>query len=571
MKKRALKKLISAGLVSAMTLSMLTGCGSDSGTQSAAESGAAETSAAGNSGQAAADGDSYFNKEGYPICDETITVAVAGTYDGGKDWNETTMVQEIEKRFGIKLDCTVYEQEEWPTQLSLMMASDELPDLIIHASISQTDANSYGEEGYFLPINEYLEYMPNLTAVMEEYPQYKAVITAPDGNIYGLPRLEAGDGVDVGLANRQWIKQTWLDNLGLDYPETVEDFYNVLKAFKEEDANGNDDPDDEIPTGNCVVAVQSAFGIFSTSGNTILQVDDEGQVYLADITENYRAFLEFMNRLYEEGLMDQEAFTNTFDEVSAKVSADTLGCFAFGVPYVVANSDISFDSTCAWFGGLTSEYNPVSTSVVNNYINTGSVRVLINADTEYPEALARLVDFFYTDEGAAVAIDGFEGIDWNYEKVDGISFDYEIRERVCPEGYSSSEEYRYKKAIANEAFNVYGVGKGYQYELMDKATDEDLDALLDSYGWLVLVEKAHRDVDQVVETFPPLVYTAEEAEERSTIYTDISSYLGSMRTRFITGELDIDSEWESHVETVKNMGLDRMLEIDQAAYDRMYK
>ena len=167
----------------------------------------------------------------------------------------------------------------------------------------------------------------------------------------------------------------------------MEDFYNVLKAFKEEDANGNGDPDDEIPTGNCVVAVQSAFGIFSTSGNTILQVDDEGQVYLADITENYRAFLEFMNRLYEEGLMDQEAFTNTFDEVSAKVSADTLGCFAFGVPYVVANSDISFDSTCAWFGGLTSEYNPVSTSVVNNYINTGSVRVLINADTEYPEAL----------------------------------------------------------------------------------------------------------------------------------------------------------------------------------------
>lgn len=216
---------------------MLAGCGSDSDTQSASESGAAETAAAGDSADAAADnGGSYFNKEGYPICDETITVAVAGTYDGGKDWKETTMIQEIENRFGIKLDCTVYEQEEWPTQLSLMMASDELPDLIIHASISQTDANSYGEEGYFLPINEYLEYMPNLTAVMEEYPQYKAVITAPDGNIYGLPRLEAGDGVEVGLANRQWIKQTWLDNLGLDYPETVEDFYNVLKAFKEEDA-----------------------------------------------------------------------------------------------------------------------------------------------------------------------------------------------------------------------------------------------------------------------------------------------------------------------------------------------
>ncbi len=567
MKKNCAKKFISLILAGGMAASALSGCGSSDAQQSQDTVSAESTSqaAATESGE-----ESYFNAEGYPICDETITVAVAGTYDGGKNWNETTLIQEIENRLGIKLECTVYEQEEWPTQLSLMMASDELPDLIIHASISQTDANSYGAEGYFLPINEYLGYAPNLSAVLEQYPDYEAAITAPDGNIYGLSRINAGEGADIELANRQWIKQTWLDNLGLDYPETIEDFYNVLVAFRDEDANGNGDPNDEIPTGNCVVALQSAFGIFSTDGRTIRQLDENGNVYLADITDNYKAFLTFMNQLYEEGLLDAEAFTNTFDEVRTKVSEDRLGCFAFGVPYVVANEDISFDSTCAWFGGLTSEYNSVATSVVSNYINTSSVRILINAETEYPEALVRLVDYFYTDEGATAAIEGYEGIDWNYVTVPDISFDYQIRERVCPEGYSSSEEYRYQKATANEAFNVFGCGPGYQYELMKLATEDDLQVLLPDYGWLVLVEEGHRRVDQVIETFPVLVYTPEEAERRATIFTDIDSYLGTMRTQFITGEADIETQWDEHVATVKSMGLDELLSIEQAAYDRMY-
>lgn len=279
MKKNCAKKFISLILAGGMAVSALSGCGS-SDTQQSQDTVSAESNsqaAATESGE-----ESCFNAEGYPICDETITVAVAGTYDGGKNWNETTLIQEIENRLGIKLECTVYEQEEWPTQLSLMMASDELPDLIIHASISQTDANSYGAEGYFLPINEYLAYAPNLSAVLEEYPDYEAAITAPDGNIYGLSRINAGQGADIELANRQWIKQTWLDNLGLDYPETIEDFYNVLVAFRDEDANGNGDPNDDIPTGNCVVALQSAFGIFSTDGRTIRQLDENGNVYLLE-------------------------------------------------------------------------------------------------------------------------------------------------------------------------------------------------------------------------------------------------------------------------------------------------
>ena len=103
-----------------------------------------------------------------------------------------------------------------------------------------------GAQGYILPLNEYLDNSSvGYAAAFEKLPGLRDYITTPDGNIYSLPNVDGSLHVQYNM--KLWINTTWLENLGLEMPTTTEEFYDVLKAFKEQDANGNGDPDDEIP------------------------------------------------------------------------------------------------------------------------------------------------------------------------------------------------------------------------------------------------------------------------------------------------------------------------------------
>lgn len=107
---------------------------------------------------------------------------------GLDDWTQLADIEEYAKRLGIRLDCNFYETD-WETQLTLMVAGDELPDLLTGCSMNIGDVNEWGGEGYFLDLSQYLDEMPNLQAYFEKYPEMKAFCSTSDGHIYGLPRL----------------------------------------------------------------------------------------------------------------------------------------------------------------------------------------------------------------------------------------------------------------------------------------------------------------------------------------------------------------------------------------------
>lgn len=226
------KKLTVRAAAAVLAASMLTACGGAPTSGSTQE----QTSSAPAS---------YFNPTGERICDETITITMGGRQGPTKDWQNTIMIQGIEEKMGIHIDCQPVANDAWETQRTLMFSTDSLPDILTCTMMSVADVNNYGADGYFLPLNEYLEYMPNLQKLMEENPAYAKYITAPDGNIYGLTRLVPQE--QAGRLNRVFINGEWLKNVGMEVPQTVDEFYNVLKAFKEQDANGNGDPNDEIP------------------------------------------------------------------------------------------------------------------------------------------------------------------------------------------------------------------------------------------------------------------------------------------------------------------------------------
>ncbi|SFI01916.1 putative aldouronate transport system substrate-binding protein [Lachnospiraceae bacterium NLAE-zl-G231] len=572
MKKRFQK---TAAIVLAVSMAVsLAACGKQAEETGNAGS-AANTENTGSADTQASSGtDSVeVNETGYPITSEEITVTAAGPMPSGcEDWSQLAVIDEYANRLGIRLDCDFYETD-WETQLTLKVAGDELPDMLIGCSMNVSDVNEWGGEGYFLDLSQYMDLMPNLKAYFDQYPELEAYCTTSDGHIYGLPKLKV-DMTD--RLTRSFINKQWLDNLGLSMPTSIDEYYEVLVAFKEQDANGNGDPDDEIPllftsdSGGYTALEKTlldAYGIFTTDPNYVLQADESGKVELANINDTYKEYLKFMHRLYAEGLMEQEAFTITGDEITTKQQGDVYGSFGCGsAPFVMANKDISYDANWMALSGMSSELHPKREASIASPVQN-SILVAVNGNTEYPEALARFIDYFYTEEGMLSATKGYDGV--TFDMVQDDLLGTEVPEMRIPDGYTSGEEFRYKGAILNEALNL--VEKNIDRQAMFESDREVLEKpeFVEKYGWAARVIDAFKSDDVTgVEAYPVVSYTSDEVEERGAVYKDITTYLKQARAQFITGELDLDKDWDTYVNTLNQMNLGRLLEIEQAAYDR---
>ena len=572
MKKRFQK---TAAIVLAVSMAVsLAACGKQAEETGNAGS-AANTENTGNADTQASSGTGSVevNETGYPITSEEITVTAAGPMPSGcEDWSQLAVIDEYANRLGIRLDCDFYETD-WETQLTLKVAGDELPDMLIGCSMNVSDVNEWGGEGYFLDLSQYMDLMPNLKAYFDQYPELEAYCTTSDGHIYGLPKLKV-DMTD--RLTRSFINKQWLDNLGLSMPTSIDEYYDVLVAFKEQDANGNGDPDDEIPllftsdSGGYTALEKTlldAYGIFTTDPNYVLQADESGKVELANINDTYKEYLKFMHRLYAEGLMEQEAFTITGDEITTKQQGDVYGSFGCGsAPFVMANKDISYDANWMALSGMSSELHPKREASIASPVQN-SILVAVNGNTEYPEALARFIDYFYTEEGMLSATKGYDGV--TFDMVQDDLLGTEVPEMRIPDGYTSGEEFRYKGAILNEALNL--VEKNIDRQAMFESDREVLEKpeYVEKYGWAARVIDAFKSDDVTgVEAYPVVSYTSDEVEERGAVYKDITTYLKQARAQFITGELDLDKDWDTYVNTLNQMNLGRLLEIEQAAYDR---
>ena len=201
--------------------------------------------------------------------------------------------------------------------------------------------------------------------------------------------------------------------------------------------------------------------------------------------------------------------------------------------------------------GLTSEYNDTPTLGIPSGIS-GSFRMAINAESEHKEALVRFVDYLFGDEGGLSVFSGYEGVTFDYLHDDLL--DADVLTIRCPEGYSSSDEFRQYKAVFNGPFLTYS-GIPARNTLWYDASDETLKK------------------DEVIAqepTFPEecLSYTEEELNERTTLRTDIDTYLTQSMANFIMGVWSLDSDWDTYLETLKTMRLEDYLAIEQAAWDR---
>ena len=503
-----------------------------------------------------------------------ITLAVNTTTP---DAEATHLHAFLLEEFKINLIVTEYTSENWKEQLTLMLAEDNLPDIISNTGWTFSQFNEYANEGYFLNLSPYLELAPNLQEIFKQYPSYRSQMTNTDGYIYGLSQLTT---INQNAPARGFIDERWLANVGMEVPRTVDELYAVLKAFKEQDANGNGDPTDEVPMylnadyknrNNTFRILANAFGIYSDNPTRKMAIDENGNIFAPWTTENWKDLMKFCHKLYEEGLIDTNYVTKTSAEFKEMVKNQTVGSFGANAPFAQAGLTIDYDANFQYFHPLTSQYSTESTLVLTSGAST-NVSFALNAKIDQEKAirLMEMINWIYTTDGAFGIGMGVQGLDWEYEYTKW-SDEYGVLTMFCPEGYENSNDYKIKACIINGAFSMYSPAEGRDYILTDIVSDDVLykdEDFAKRCGWFCLVEQGIREADRKIESLAELSYTKEEAKERSTLVTDIASYVEQMITQFITGEADIDATWEQYVQTLKQMELDRWVAIDQAAYNR---
>lgn len=577
MKERT-KKLSALLLAAAMTASLAACGGAETAdSQPVEEQVSGETKEAASTAEPAADAEEelYYNKEGFPIVKEPITIEVAGWQDTTLDWEKTHVVKKIEEEMGIKIKATGYKDSAaWDTQYATMLATDTLPDLVWCGSFSKATINENGEEGYLLDLSDYLEIMPNFAKFLEENPEYAAYHTTEDGSIYSIDRVRSTALPQSGL----YVSKADQEKYGFSVEDikTVEDFYNVLKSIEEQNP-------DVIPLSftfdkecaqRAMWGIRTAFGIYSCDHNVLYGVDDQNQVILYDITENNKAYLQYMNRLWEEDLLDHDAFIMTGDEFSSKVRN---GEVVFWHDWSYLSSGLAADMS-VWeeydcLAAMTSEYNEVPTYVTAPPYNS-SARVYVSASTDYPEAICRLIDYTFTEEGQTFFNWGTEGE--TYELVDdGLgNMIPNIDNFWDQENYATKDEWKMQEVMCVNALNC--IIPMQSREIVAAATDEELEKMIfedDNYTYTAdaHLELAIRKQADVVRypSYLPAVLNADENGAISQPLTDMKLLIEQYKAQFVSGELDIANEWDSYVEQISGFW-NQVQPVVQGAYDRIH-
>ncbi|ONI46970.1 hypothetical protein AN642_00015 [Epulopiscium sp. SCG-B10WGA-EpuloA2] len=252
----------------------------------------------------------------------------------------------MEELTGMTIDFTEVSSVDAKQKLNLMMTGGDYTDVILGMFITHSELLLYGQQGIFVPLNDLIEqYAPNIKQALDDNPLVKEIWTLEDGNLYTIPRI--GTATHTLTSHRMWLNQIWLDNLDLEVPTTTEQFYQVLKAFKEQDANGNGDPNDEIPLSGSLsgwntdpsVFISNAF-IPNSTASKYINIDENGKLYYVKTTDEWKEYLKYMNKLFSEGLIDELLFSQGKDQLLKLGSNPTetiLGATAGGSASVITN------------------------------------------------------------------------------------------------------------------------------------------------------------------------------------------------------------------------------------------
>lgn len=548
------KKILAVLLTASMMAYCLAGCGNEAVSNEASSNteGTASTEMTADAGGTEITTNSNFNETGYPIVEEPITLkvmlAIRDT-DTLMAPDDMPMIQELESITGIHVEWEIIKGADWETKLNLMFASGDYPDIILSAN-SIVDDEEFGvTQGLLIPVDELTErYMPMYMERIEMEDDDPTVsLVASDGKKYSVGYLV---GQNINTNQHFFINQTWLDSLSMGTPTSIDELTDVLRAFKTEDPNGNGVAD-EIPvemgldTGFYSVRYMlPMFGI-PCDPNKWIYLDDNKNVQLTPVQDEFRACMEWLHMLYEEDLLDPEVISQDVNTLETKLKEGNVGFFT-AWRLMAMGFDDGVEKDCVLYTPVAPEG---STASLYRYLELAKNGAYITVSNENVPETMRWLDSLLDTETMFSLYYGQEGDSWIYNaengKIDSIIADTTgIRDCLdCNTLFFAPGKY------ISEVFNM-------SPQRIEK-TEYSLE-----YDAAGVIQKYSNDYLKLA----PL--TSEQIQSSSLKETDINNAVVENMASFISNGVT-DASWNAFVQIFENMDVSDYIEMYQSAIDQM--
>ena len=491
--------------------------------------------------------------EGTLVSETPITFSMLyadnATYPLKKDW---LVLQEIEKRTNVKLDLQVVPDSDYQEKRKILMSSGSMPDIITHTYAEQ--ASEFATNNVLLPISDYMNQMPNLTErisrwnLQSEWEQLKEL----DGKVYVAQGFYEKPEQTIQLG----IRSDLLTEQNISTPESYEQLYEAMKKIKEKhpETLGLSDR----AKGDLILCMISrAFNTnagYSLPNGYTYDYSTQSWVF-APTSEQYKEMLVFLNKLYNEGLLDPEAFTQDTNQFKQKLfngKAVAAGLWLGEETNFTTEIKGASGNQAAVFEPILPLAGPRGTRATKSAsrLNRGFTISNKVADKPYRDQLLKFVDWFYfSDEGITLTSWGAEGI--TYQMNNG-------KKELLPEISTARNPGGTKLMTKDFGTNTNSFQIVVDPEYRDFVkTDSRL-----------AFDKALIEGNMIPKDDPILKFTSDELEQQKLLASTLKDYYKEMTSKFIFGQASIETDWDKFVKECSNKKVDELMKLVNTAWVR---
>ena len=555
MRSKTVKRMITVSLAICMAATMMTGCGKkkvelNDGTFQEVDKAELE----------------------FPLKEKTkLTGMISFPPNTESNPNNRTIFKRLQEQTNVEIDWTAIQKDQWKDKIALSMANpEELSDFVFSAEFGDSDLLKYADQGIIIALEEYIDaYMPNLKAVFDKYPEYRTMCTDTEGHIWALPWIEQLGSEKTAIqtvGNMSFINKKWLDFLGLEIPETVDEFEQVLIAFRDNASKLQKEFNIEgsiIPM-SCIVndgdqdpaILINGFGegYGDADKGRHIAVTDDKKVICAATQEGYKKGIQWLHKLKEEGLIDPEAFTQEWSTYVSKGKSGRYGvCFSWDV----ANIDNLKD----WvpLPALTADTTNITPQ--NGSFTSGfdRGRCVVTAVAKNPALVCAWLDQMYAPMQSPQNNWGTYGEEDEFDIFEmGKNEEGEDMLKHAPLGDESPVEVREAESV------------GGPLAILDEYYGKYVTCPDDAQYRLDWIEEYYTPDMHTKYVYPNVFMNREDTEELSNLQADIEKTIKAKKSEWIM-EGFTDADWDEYIKSLEAYGLEDYLAIFQKYLDSFYE